>query len=82
VKNFTQNRHRPLYAGDPICFSARKKMGRPDKPGDDGSRVGKLKPKRVSRALLQSAAKLLNNTRSRMMIHPEPQHASRAKPCG
>jgi hypothetical protein len=32
-----QNRHRPLYAGDPFSFSPVAKLGRPDAiaPGDD-----------------------------------------------
>jgi hypothetical protein len=29
-------RHRPLYAGDPISFLEERKMGCPDKPGNDG----------------------------------------------
>jgi hypothetical protein len=33
-----QNRHRPLYAGDPFLLP--KKMDRPDKPGDDEWGVG------------------------------------------
>src|SRR5437764_862068 len=44
ISNRTNGRHRPLYAGDPIFFLAMKKMGCPDKPGNDGHflRRGKL----------------------------------------